>query len=201
MEIEAFALELFRIGGVKFGEFTLKSGQKSPVYVDLRGLVSHPAALRAAGEALAARARTVECDCLAGLPYAGLPLAVSASLASGIPAIYPRKEAKAYGTGQRVEGEIRPGQVAVVIDDVITTGGAKLELIEPLTAAGLVVRDVVVLIDRQQGGAEALREHGLTLHSVFTLPELLTALRKHDAISPEQFEEVRAYLERSGTAR
>jgi len=196
MEIDSFALELFRIGGVKLGEFTLKSGQKSPVYVDLRGLVSHPAALRMAGEALVGVLRGLEFDRIAGLPYAGLPLAVSASLAGELPMLYPRKEAKEYGTRKRVEGLFEAGQTVAVLDDVITTGGAKLELIEPLEAEGLKVRDVVVLVDREQGGAEALREHGYALHSVFTLRQVLEALHRHAAITEEQYREVWEYLER-----
>lgn len=197
-DIDPFALELFRIGGVKLGEFTLKSGKKSPVYVDLRGLVSHPGVLRMAGEALAGAANGLEFDLIAGLPYAGLPLAVSTSLATGWPMVYPRKESKEYGTRRRVEGEFRGGQTVLVLDDVITTGGAKLELIEPLEAEGLVVRDVLVLVDRQQGGAEALAERGYRLHAVFTLRQVLESLREQEVISAEQFATVAAYLEGAG---
>jgi uridine monophosphate synthetase len=194
IEIEQFALALHRIGGIRFGEFTLKSGQKSPVYVDLRGLVSHPPVLRQAGEAFCDALAGLSFDRIAGLPYAGLPLAVSASLAGDHALIYPRKEVKEYGTSKRVEGDFTPGQVVAVLDDVITTGGAKLELIQPLSAAGLVVRDVVVLVDRQQGGAEVLREHGLALHAIFTLPQLLDVLHRHDTIPLEIYREVQAYL-------
>jgi uridine monophosphate synthetase len=194
MNIDQFASELHHIGGVKFGEFTLKSGQTSPIYVDLRGLVSHPAVLRMAGEAFCAKLRGLQFDLIAGLPYAGLPLAVSASLAGDLPLVYPRKEAKDYGTQKRVEGEYRPGQRVAVIDDVVTTGGAKLELIEPLTAAGLEVRDVVVLVDREQGGRQALREAGFELHALFTLRELLASLRRQEAIGEDTYAGVVAYL-------
>jgi uridine monophosphate synthetase len=203
MDTDTFALALYRIGGVKLGEFTLKSGKKSPVYVDLRGLVSHPDALWMAGEALCGVLRGLRFDRIAGLPYAGLPLAVSASLAElartgGFPLVYPRKEAKEYGTRRRVEGDFEPGQTVAVLDDVITTGGAKLELIEPLLAEGLQVRDVVVLVDREQGGAEALREAGYTLHAVFTLREILEALRRQGAVTDEQYRTVIDYLSAGG---
>lgn len=194
MEIDPFALELHRIGSIKLGEFTLKSGKTSPVYVDLRGLVSHPGALRMAGEALVERLKGLEFDCIAGLPYAGLPLAVSASLTGDLPMIYPRKESKEYGTRKRVEGEYRPGQTVAVLDDVITTGGAKIELIEPLEEAGLTVRDVVVLVDREQGGSEVLAARGYRLHAVFTLREVLDALRRQGAIEPADHERVIEYL-------
>jgi orotate phosphoribosyltransferase len=194
MEIDAFALALHRIGAVRFGEFILKSGQKSPVYVDLRGLVSHPDVLRLAGEALVSVLHRLEFDLIAGLPYAGLPLAVSASLAGGLPMIYPRKEAKEYGTRKRVEGLYQPGQVVAVLDDVVTTGGAKLELIEPLLAERLVVRDVVVLVDREQGGGAVLHERGYALHAVFTLREVLEALRRQGAVAPGPYRQVMEYL-------
>jgi len=194
VEIDLFAAELFRIGCVKFGEFTLKSGKQSPVYVDLRGLVSHPSVLRMAGEALVEVLRGLEFDRIAGLPYAGLPLAVSASLVGDLPMIYARKEAKDYGTRKLVEGDYQPGQTVALLDDVITNGGAKLELVEPFTNEGLVVRDFVVLIDREQGGGEAVAAKGYRLHSVFTLRQVLEALHRQQAISEPQFATVMGYL-------
>ncbi len=195
MTIDPFATSLHRIGAVRFGDFLLKSGRRSPVYVDLRGLVSHPEVLRSAGEALSEALKGLQFDLVAGLPYAGLPLAVSTGLAGNHPVIYPRKEVKEYGTRKQVEGEFSPGQTAVVIDDVITNGGAKLELIEPLEAAGLLVRDVLVLVDREQGGAAALAERGYRLHSLFTLRELLEALERAGAVDAETCARVRAYLD------
>jgi uridine monophosphate synthetase len=194
MNVDGFAAELYRIGCVKFGEFTLKSGQKSPVYVDLRGLVSHPAVLRLAGEALVGVLGGLEFDRIAGLPYAGLPLAVSASLAGDLPMLYARKEAKDYGTKRLIEGQYEAGQTVAVLDDVITNGGAKLELVEPFLAEGMKVRDFVVLIDREQGGAQALAEKGYRLHSVFTLRQVLEALHRQESISAELYQQVSDYL-------
>jgi len=196
MEADAFAGELFGIGGIRFGEFTLKSRQVSPVYVDLRPLVSHPRVLRMAGEALAGLLRGLSFDRIAGLPYAGLPLAVSASLAADVPMLYARKEVKEHGTGRRIEGDYTPGQTVVLIDDVITTGGAKLELAQPYLAEGLRVRDFVVLVDREQGGAAALAAAGFALHSVLTLRQVLDALRRREAITPAQHAAVLDYLRR-----
>ncbi len=192
--VERFAEELFRIGGVKLGEFTLKSGRKSPIYIDLRVLVSHPSVLRMAGEALVEVLKPLAPDRIAGLPYAGLPLAVSASLAGDLPMLYARKEAKDYGTRKLIEGQYEPGMTVALVDDVITDGGAKLELAAPFLQEGLHVRDVVVLVDREQGGAAVLAAHGYRLHAVFKLRELVEVLGRVNAIPREQHDEVLAYL-------
>lgn len=191
---EPFVLRLFEIGAVKFGEFTLKSGRVAPVYVDLRVLVSYPDALRQAGEILAMRLRSLAFDRIAGIPYAGLPLGVAAALAGGFPLCYARKEAKTYGTKLLIEGEHQPGERVVLIDDVITDGGAKLEGAAPFQAAGLIVQDVLVLVDREQGGAELLARHGLRLHAAYTLRELLAALQEAGRISQQTCDRVMHYL-------
>lgn len=194
MTTDPFLLRLFDIGAVKFGEFTLKSGRVAPVYVDLRILISDPAALREAGEKLVGQLRLLQFDRIAGIPYAGLPLGVAAALAGEYPLCYARKEAKAYGTRQMIEGAPRAGERVVLIDDVITDGGAKLEAAAPFRDAGLVVEDVLVLVDREQGGADLLAQHGLILHSCYTLRDVLTALRDAGRISGGTFDRVVAYL-------
>jgi uridine monophosphate synthetase len=192
-----FLLRLFDMGAMKFGEFTLKSGRTAPVYVDLRGLIAEPQTLQQAGEILAAKLREMVFDRIAGIPYAGLPLGVAAALAGGFPLCYARKEAKEYGTRQLIEGGPRPGERIAMVDDVITDGGAKLEAVAPFRAAGLVVEDVVVLVDREQGGAERLAAYGLRLCSCYTLREILDALRDAARISAETHDQVTQYLSES----
>src|SRR5262249_40468740 len=107
--VDRFALRLLEMEAIRFGEFRLKSGRLSPVYVDLRVLASYPDALRDAGQLLAGALRAIPLDRISGIPYAGLPLGVAASLAGDFPLCYARKEAKDYGTQQLIEGKHAPG--------------------------------------------------------------------------------------------
>jgi uridine monophosphate synthetase len=185
---------LLAAGCVKFGAFTLKSGLQSPIYLDLRQLVTHPALLAQVAQAYAALLRTLTFDRLAALPYAALPIGTAVSLAGNWPMIYPRREAKAYGTGAVIEGGYHPGERVVVLDDLATTGGSKFEAIEKLTAAGLRVEDVVVLIDRQSGARESLATRGYRLHSVLTITQLLDIWERNGKVPAADIAAARAFL-------
>jgi uridine monophosphate synthetase len=187
-------LKLFDAGCIKFGEFKLKSGILSPVYVDFRGLISKPALLREVGNALAEKAQQIGCDRVAGIPYAGLPLGVAASMASNIPMIYPRKEVKDYGTRKLIEGAYAEGEKVLVIDDIITDGASKIEAIKPLEEAGLVVKDVLIILDREQGGDKILAKAGYTLHSLGTLSQVLDVLVQAGKVSPDMQEVVARFI-------
>lgn len=172
----SIAVGLFDIGAVRFGEFTLKSGRKSPIYVDLRLLVSDARLLSLVARAMSVILDGITFQRIAAIPYGGLPIGTAVSLQMGKPLIYPRREVKEYGTKKAIEGTFASGEVAVILDDLVTTGGSKIEAAEPLTQAGLVIHDIVVLIDREQGGATELSERGYALHSVLTLSGMLDCL-------------------------
>ena len=164
---------LLSAGCIKFGEFTLKSGLKSPIYIDLRQIITYPSLLEQVGAAYLPLLKELKFDRLAGLPYAAIPIATAVSLQGNYPMIYPRKEVKAYGTKAEIEGEYHAGETALVIDDLATTGGSKFEAIEKLTAVGLAVKDVVVLVDRQSGAKESLEQAGYSMHAVLTIRQML----------------------------
>jgi uridine monophosphate synthetase len=192
--LESLADGLLSAGCIKFGEFTLKSGLKSPIYIDLRQIISYPQLLRQVGEAYLPILRDLQFDRLAGLPYAAIPIATAVSLQGNYPLIYPRKEVKTYGTKAEIEGEYHAGETALVIDDLATTGGSKFEAIEKLTGAGLVVKDVVVLVDRQSGAKEALEQAGFKLHAVLTITELLDYWERAGKVEKGKIEETRRFL-------
>ena len=190
-------LKLHDLGAVRFGQFTLASGRSSPIYIDLRLLVSDASALRLAAEAYTARLRGLAYDRLAGVPYGALPIATVIGQLLGQPLIYPRKEAKAHGLGRAIEGAFAVGERVVIIEDLITSGGSVIEAATTLRAAGLQVTDAVVLIDREQGGAANLAQAGIAAHAVMRLGEVLTVLEQAGRISAEQAANVRAYLEQA----
>jgi uridine monophosphate synthetase len=192
--LDDVALGLHDIGAIRFGDFTLKSGKKSPLYIDLRLLVSDPRVMACAASAMAALLDGLRFDRIAALPYGGLPIGQAVSLASGRPLIYPRREAKDYGTKKLIEGTYVAGETVVVLDDLVTTGDSKVESMQPLTEAGLKVTDVVVLVDREQGGRAELASRGLELHSVLTLSQLLDCLVRHGRVAAAVRSDVREAL-------
>ena len=196
-EIQKLATALYDHGCVKFGTFKLKSGITSPIYIDLRLLVSHPRLLRQVADSMAKRCRGLTFDRMAAIPYAALPIGVAMGLALDRPMIYPRREVKEHGTRRAIEGTFEAGERILLVDDLITRGGSKLEAIETLQDADLEVDDVLVLIDREQGGAEDLAEQGYQLHAVLKLTELLDALEASQRITSEQHADVLTYLERT----
>lgn len=186
--------ELFHLGAVKFGSFTLASGTQSPIYVDLRLLVSKPALLAKAAVAYAAQLADLPCERIAGVPYAALPIGTAVAIEVDKPLIYPRKEVKTHGLGKQIEGVWAPGDRVVIVEDLITSGGSTLQTAQLLREAGLVVEHAIVLIDREQGGPANLAAAGITAHSVFKLSDMLDELVAQGLLSAEKQGEVVAFL-------
>ena len=196
-KLDDLCTALVELGAIQFGDFTLASGIQSPIYIDLRLLVSDPSTLSIVADRYASLLQQLPADRIAGVPYAALPIGTAVALTSGIPMIYPRKEVKQYGLQRGIEGSWSPGEKVVIIEDLVTSGGSTLTAVDRLRNAGLVVEHAVVLIDREQGGVENLARHGVQVHSVFTLSGMLDTLVRQNWISVEQADSVCQFIENS----
>ncbi len=156
--------------------------------------ISNPSLLKEIGQVLAEKACEIGCDRLCAIPYAGLPLGVATSIEGNIPLVYSRKEAKTYGTGKLIEGKFTETDKILVIDDIVTDGASKIEAIRPLKAEGLNVTDILVIIDREQGGAKLLAEAGYTLHSIGTLSQILEYLKSINKIDQDLYIKVKNFI-------
>jgi len=157
------------------GDFVLRSGRRSRYYLDKYRFETRPDLLRALGERIAAAVIEHEPDAvrLAGPELGAVALAASASLASGLPFLIVRKAVKEYGTSRRIEGVFEPGECVCLVEDVVTSGGALLEAVDAVRDAGLVVRTAICVVDREEGGTDALARRAVRLRPVFRAGDLL----------------------------
>lgn len=195
MTREELVNKLFEINAVKFGEFKLKSGIMSPVYIDLRVIVSYPEVLKAVGEAMWEKVKNLKFDLVCGVPYTALPIATAISLEHNIPMIMRRKEVKEYGTKKAIEGSFVAGQQVLVVEDLVTSGSSVFETIEPLELEGLKTSDVVVMLDREQGGKKHIAEKGKNLHSVITITELVDTLERNNKLDAQTVQKVKEFIQ------
>jgi uridine monophosphate synthetase len=196
-EIKAIILELFSIQAICFGTFTLKSGIQSPIYIDMRLIISYPRLLKAISRALWTLCAPLSFERLCGVPYTALPIATSLSLEHDIPMIMRRKEAKAHGTKKIIEGIFQSGDTCLIIEDVVTSGSSILETAIELEKEGLKVEDAAVILNREQGGKEQLKKKGIFLHSLISIFDLLKVLFAEKQISEETFRSVNTFLTHS----
>jgi uridine monophosphate synthetase len=185
---QALILDLFDIGCLLFGEYVQASGATFNYYIDLRQIISSPNIFHQVLHAYAEILKTLQFDRIAGIPYGSLPTATGLSLLMHYPLIYPRKEVKAHGARRLIEGEYKPGEKIVVVDDVLITGKSVLEGIEKLETSGLTVTDVVVLIDHGAGVKQRLQDKGYTAHAVLEISEITETLYHAARINEQQYQ-------------
>lgn len=190
-----FFLECYKLGIIKFGRFTLKSGIESPFYVDLRPLASDPKILKNLANYLLDMLPLDNFDLICGVPYAALPMATAMSLESYIPLIIKRKEAKNYGTKKLIEGIYQKGQNCLLVEDVITSGKSLIETIAEVEQEDIKVADIVVVLDREQGGKELLESRGYRVHTLFNISEVCTILRENGELTDDEVKRIQDFLQ------
>ncbi len=158
------------------GDFVLRSGRRSRYYLDKYRFETRPELLEAIGARIADQVAEHEPEAarLAGPELGAVALVTAASLASGLPFLIVRKEAKDYGTGNRLEGRFETGERVCLVEDVVTSGGAALSAVEALREAGLECRTAVCVVDREEGGVDELARHGIRVRPLFRAADLLT---------------------------
>jgi orotate phosphoribosyltransferase len=161
------------------GDFVLRSGRRSSYYLDKYRFETRPELLAPLAERIAARVAEVEPDAvlLAGPELGAVPVVTAAGLQSGLPFLLIRKAAKDYGTAQRLEGAFQEGACVCLIEDVVTSGGAAVESVEALREAGLVCRNAVCVVDREEGGIDALARHAVRLWPLYTASQVAGAAK------------------------
>ncbi len=181
-QLRDLAEGLVKVGALQFGTFTLPDGSVSSYYVNLRGLASYPGVYRLVvdlmGQVLSKAPKT---DALCCVPLTGLAIAAPVAVAQGKPLVYLRSGKQPNESA--LEGEIRPGWKVVVVDDLVTSGSTILSAARAVEQEGGEVRHAAVLIDRLEGGREALTKQGITLHSLTDILELADILLSMELIS------------------
>jgi len=200
--IKDLVLQLHQIEAVKFGSFKLRSGMISPIYIDLRVCVSYPKVLSLVGDMMYEELQKAKAtyDLVCGVPYTALPIATAIAVKNDIPMVVRRKEAKNYGTRKIIEGHYKKGQTCLVIEDLVTTGGSVCETVVELVKEGLVVRDVAVLVDREQGARADLLAKGFTLHSVLTITQLVDILHSSNILDKAMVNTIHDFLKNNTIA-
>ncbi|WP_185856455.1 orotidine-5'-phosphate decarboxylase [Blattabacterium cuenoti] len=185
-EKEQFFLKIYNLGIIKFGNFTLKSGMTSPIYIDFRPIASRPDLLIKLSDLLLNEVPAHTFELICGVPYAALPIATTLSLRANIPLIIKRKENKGYGTKRMIEGIYKKGQNCLLIEDVITSGDSLLKTVIEIEKEGLIIKNILSILDREQGGIENIKKRGYNIRTLFCIGEVLKMLDKKHLLKKKE---------------
>ncbi len=194
MDNKELILKLHEINAIKFGDFKLKSGIMSPIYIDLRVTVSYPKVLKMVADAMWNQVKDLNFDILCGVPYTALPFATVISTEHNKPMVMRRKEVKDYGTKKAIEGYFETNQNCLIVEDLITSGSSVFETIDPLEHEGLKITDIVVLVDREQGGKKHIENKGYNIYSVLTISQVLETLEMKGKLDKEMVTKVKEFI-------
>ncbi|XP_066253083.1 uridine 5'-monophosphate synthase-like [Euwallacea similis] len=207
LSLKDISVRLFKANAIKFGNFTTGSGALTPVYFDLRVIVSYPSLMNDVsillGQLIQEIVKENECkthlsspgrNLICGVPITAIPITSLASVHIKIPMILKRKVAKSYGTRELIEGVWNKGDTCVLVDDVIMFGDSILDTVKDLVDAGIKCSQAVVICDREQGAVEKLARKGIQVYSLLTLTQILEYLKEDNYVSQESCDMVRGYL-------
>lgn len=183
MDKESLILELYDVGAIKFGEYKLKNGLSSPIYLELKLIMSYPKLLRQMSSLLWNLVQSTSFELVSGLAPATVPLATCLSIEHAIPMITYCKTSSHCPGKSMIEGAHKVGQQCLVIKDIMTSGNTILETMETFQKARLEIKDIVVVVDRQQGGHIRLIQKGYHVHVLFTVTEILDTLNQYKKIN------------------
>jgi orotate phosphoribosyltransferase len=190
---------LIKNNAIKFGDYTLASGKKSPYYIDLRQTISSPINMDWIANALTRiiinEIGREKIDKILGVPTAGIPFATVVSQKLGLHLIYYRQARKEHGVRKKVEGILERNDRVLIVDDLITTGESVIEGSEVIRDQGGVVNELVVLLDREQGGQENLRASRIEPHVLFKISDAMAWLHSVGLIEDEIFDTIKNYIE------
>ena len=195
--LEILILNLFEKDIIKFGNFRLKSGIMSPFYFDLRPIISYPKILSELADAYIGKMQTLEFNRIAGIPFTGIPIATAISIRGAYPMVHCRAQQKKYGTQRSVEGVFKKGDSVLLIDDTITDGASKLESIDLFKHNQFTINDVLIFLDRKQGGSETLIKCGIRLHSVCDIFQMLDILTHRGQIDSKAYNQTLMFFKSS----
>ncbi|KAJ3658535.1 hypothetical protein Zmor_010269 [Zophobas morio] len=195
-KLKLFAVDLYKINAIKFGEYKTKVGLITPVYCDLRVIVSYPQLLNTLAELIIEYIKKMQTfDIVCGVPYTALPIATVVSVKNSIPMVMRRKEAKDYGTKKLIEGQFKEGDNCLIVEDVVTSGSSILETVKDLKNSGIKCSDAIVLLNREQGGEKLLSENGIKMHALLSLTQLMQFLKEANCVNESVVEKVKIYLQ------
>lgn len=194
-----FILSLLRCEVLKLGNFKLRSGDITPIYIDLRRIINYPEVMKDVVSIIRAKQveENIKTDMVCGVPYTAIPIAAVFSTSYNIPMVLARKEAKDYGTKRLVEGVFKPGDSCLLIEDIICSGTSILEAMELLRKEGLDVHHCVVIVNRQQGGIDNLKQFGINVYPLFDIQSILNVYCSVNKVQPELIQKVKDYLKQN----